>query len=51
MDVFNNLAFGLRSPGVSRQEIERRVTAVAAKLGTDGGVIDWRGNCFPNSHQ
>jgi multiple sugar transport system ATP-binding protein len=35
MDVFNNLAFGLRRRGVSRQEIERRVTAVAAKLELD----------------
>ena len=33
MDVFNNLAFGLRRRGVPRDEIERRVNAVAAKLG------------------
>jgi multiple sugar transport system ATP-binding protein len=35
MDVFNNLAFGLRRRGVSRQEIERRVTSVARKLELD----------------
>ena len=35
MDVFNNLAFGLRRRGVSRQEIERRVRAVAVQLGLD----------------
>jgi multiple sugar transport system ATP-binding protein len=35
MDVFNNLGFGLRRRGVSRQEIERRVQAVAVRLGLD----------------
>jgi multiple sugar transport system ATP-binding protein len=35
MDVFNNLAFGLRRRGVARPEIERRVKAVAAQLGLD----------------
>jgi multiple sugar transport system ATP-binding protein len=35
MDVFNNLAFGLRRRGVPRPEIERRVNAVAAQLGLD----------------
>jgi multiple sugar transport system ATP-binding protein len=35
MDVFNNLAFGLRRRGVARQEIERRVQAVAVQLGLD----------------
>ena len=33
MDVFDNLAFGLRRRDVPRAEIERRVTSVAAKLG------------------
>jgi multiple sugar transport system ATP-binding protein len=33
MNVFDNLAFGLRRRGVPRQEIERRVQGVAAKLG------------------
>jgi len=33
MDVFNNLAFGLRRRSVPRGEIERRVNATAAKLG------------------
>jgi multiple sugar transport system ATP-binding protein len=33
MDVFNNLAFGLRRRGVARHEIERRVQGAAAKLG------------------
>ncbi|MFI5013897.1 MAG: ABC transporter ATP-binding protein [Hyphomicrobiales bacterium] len=33
MHVFDNLAFGLRRRGVPRQEIERRVQAVATKLG------------------
>ncbi len=33
MDVFANLAFGLRRRAVPRGEIERRVNAVAAKLG------------------
>jgi multiple sugar transport system ATP-binding protein len=33
MDVFNNLAFGLRRRGVPRDEIEKRVKSVAAKLG------------------
>jgi multiple sugar transport system ATP-binding protein len=33
MDVFNNLAFGLRRRGVSRGEIDKRVKTVAAKLG------------------
>jgi len=33
MDVFDNLAFGLRRRDVPRPEIERRVTNVAAKLG------------------
>ena len=35
MDVFNNLAFGLRRRGVARPEIERRVNAVALQLGLD----------------
>jgi multiple sugar transport system ATP-binding protein len=35
MDVFNNLAFGLRRRGVPRPEIERRVNAVAVQLGLD----------------
>jgi multiple sugar transport system ATP-binding protein len=35
MDVFNNLAFGLRRRGVARPEIERRVNAVAVQLGLD----------------
>ncbi|HUN45678.1 MAG TPA: ATP-binding cassette domain-containing protein [Stellaceae bacterium] len=33
MDVYNNLAFGLRRRAVARDEIDRRVTAAAAKLG------------------
>jgi len=33
MNVFDNLAFGLRRRDVPRQEIERRVQGVAAKLG------------------
>ena len=33
MDVFNNLAFGLRRRDVPHAEIERRVTTVAARLG------------------
>jgi multiple sugar transport system ATP-binding protein len=33
MNVFDNLAFGLRRRGVPRQQIERRVQGVAAKLG------------------
>lgn len=33
MDVFANLAFGLRRRGVPHGDIERRVVAVAAKLG------------------
>jgi len=33
MDVFTNLAFGLRRRGVPRDEIARRVESVAAKLG------------------
>jgi multiple sugar transport system ATP-binding protein len=33
MDVFNNLAFGLRRRRVPRDEIEKRVRSVAAKLG------------------
>jgi multiple sugar transport system ATP-binding protein len=33
MNVFDNLAFGLRRRGVPRQDIERRVQSVAAKLG------------------
>ena len=33
MDVFNNLAFGLRRRGVPHDEIDRRVMAAAAKLG------------------
>ena len=35
MDVFNNIAFGLRRRGVARPEIERRVNAVAVQLGLD----------------
>jgi multiple sugar transport system ATP-binding protein len=35
MDVFNNLAFGLRRRGVARREIERRVRSVAVQLGLD----------------
>jgi multiple sugar transport system ATP-binding protein len=35
MDVFNNLAFGLRRRGVARPDIERRVNAVAVQLGLD----------------
>ena len=33
MDVYNNLAFGLRRRGVERAELDRRVRAVAGKLG------------------
>jgi multiple sugar transport system ATP-binding protein len=33
MDVYNNLAFGLRRRGVNRAEIDRRVQAAAKKLG------------------
>jgi multiple sugar transport system ATP-binding protein len=33
MDVYDNLAFGLRRRGVAREEIDRRVRAVALKLG------------------
>ncbi len=33
MDVYNNLAFGLRRRGVERTELDRRVRAVAEKLG------------------
>ena len=33
MDVYNNLAFGLRRRGVERAELDRRVRAVAEKLG------------------
>jgi multiple sugar transport system ATP-binding protein len=33
MDVFNNLAFGLRRRGIERSEIERRVQEAAGKLG------------------
>jgi multiple sugar transport system ATP-binding protein len=33
MDVFTNLAFGLRRRGVPKDEIVKRVTAVAEKLG------------------
>jgi multiple sugar transport system ATP-binding protein len=33
MDVYNNLAFGLRRRGVDRAELDRRVRAVAQKLG------------------
>jgi multiple sugar transport system ATP-binding protein len=33
MDVFNNLAFGLRRRGIERSEIERRVQGAAVKLG------------------
>lgn len=33
MDVYNNLAFGLRRRGIARAEIERRVQSTAAKLG------------------
>jgi multiple sugar transport system ATP-binding protein len=35
MTVFNNLAFGLRRRSVARDEIERRVRAVAGRLGLD----------------
>jgi multiple sugar transport system ATP-binding protein len=35
MDVFANLAFGLRRRGVPRSDIERRVKAVATKLGLE----------------
>jgi multiple sugar transport system ATP-binding protein len=35
MDVFNNMAFGLRRRGVPRPEIDRRVKAVALQLGLD----------------
>src|SRR5271166_2207235 len=33
MDVYNNLAFGLRRRGVARDEIDRRVRGAAEKLG------------------
>ena len=33
MDVYNNLAFGLRRRGVERAELDRRVRGVAEKLG------------------
>ena len=33
MDVYTNLAFGLRRRGVAREEIDRRVRGVAEKLG------------------
>ena len=33
MDVFNNLAFGLRRRGIAKTEIERRVQGAASKLG------------------
>jgi multiple sugar transport system ATP-binding protein len=33
MDVYSNLAFGLRRRGFPKAEIDRRVTAAAAKLG------------------
>jgi multiple sugar transport system ATP-binding protein len=33
MDVYNNLAFGLRRRGIARDEIDRRVRGAAAKLG------------------
>ncbi len=33
MNVYTNLAFGLRRRGVAREEIDRRVRSVAAKLG------------------
>jgi len=33
MDVYSNLAFGLRRRGFPKAEIERRVTSAAAKLG------------------
>jgi multiple sugar transport system ATP-binding protein len=33
MDVYNNLAFGLRRRGIERGELDRRVRAVAQKLG------------------
>jgi multiple sugar transport system ATP-binding protein len=33
MNVFNNLAFGLRRRGIHRDDIEKRVRAVAEKLG------------------
>jgi len=33
MDVYNNLAFGLRRRGVERAQLDRRVRAVADKLG------------------
>src|SRR5271169_22754 len=35
MDVYNNLAFGLRRRGVSRDEIDRRVRLAAGKLGLE----------------
>ncbi|HEY6336739.1 MAG TPA: ABC transporter ATP-binding protein [Alphaproteobacteria bacterium] len=35
MDVYNNLAFGLRRRGVSRDEIDRRVRFAAGKLGLE----------------
>ncbi len=33
MDVYNNLAFGLRRRGIARDEIDKRVASAAAKLG------------------
>src|SRR6202047_2050135 len=33
MDVYNNLAFGLRRRGIDKAEIDRRVRGAAAKLG------------------
>jgi multiple sugar transport system ATP-binding protein len=36
MNVYDNLAFGLRRRGVSQSEIERRVQGAAAKLGLTG---------------
>jgi multiple sugar transport system ATP-binding protein len=35
MDVYSNLAFGLRRRGVAREEIDQRVHAAARKLGLD----------------
>ncbi|HYB11249.1 MAG TPA: ABC transporter ATP-binding protein [Alphaproteobacteria bacterium] len=35
MDVYNNLAFGLRRRGFSRDEIDRRVRLAAGKLGLE----------------
>ena len=35
MDVYNNLAFGLRRRGVAREEADRRVRAAAGKLGLE----------------